>query len=989
MKKTESSFTARRCFLPPALITVLTVIMLALFPFSGLRAATLPLFDDFNSGKLDPFKWLGGETTVHFIENGQAIFEHDETLQGVMNALSFASPETIQSISTDVTLKTVACTDCSGIRARILGTFYNDGSPGAQVGSHVGDVLVAVNFMMNTSVNVGINKCTDSFCSAAGQVGLTGAYLGNATVGAAHNLSVSWDGGTRFSFQLDGGTPVILDTSADAPYYGLANKNFKDIGTNYDMGSGYVAVAFDNVTVNGSLYDDFESSVQFDPTRWQTDNFVRQVQDGKLLSRIWQNSAVPQTTSNHTILQSPESIRAISADVTIDEYDSVSASGLRARLYGTFYNDGTPGGQPGSTIGDVWSEIYIAGTLVEATVGRFAGPFYSQYQSLSGTISLGNVAPGTTHKLSLAWDGALFHFQLDDNLPVTFDPVTAGSPVAGPANSPFKGIGTRLDGVIYPGTITASFDNVRVGRNIAPPIFGTWKWPLNEVNSVTGAPLMTFYPDGYYFTWLKNSPTEEGYFGFGTYSHDGQTLVISSRFDQEVALTGEDTQGMDFPPNSRLNVPITGDVLTFKIVDPPMDLVFNRIVDENNPIVGTWTYDFSPAHTNTSVAGTSSLTFFPDGYWLWWLKPSAQEMGHVEYGTYTWNGASLNFEVLYDQELNLTGESTRGMDTLSNPLPLTVSGNIMTFVEAGVPYSLLRVSPVTELTNTDLGSDIVSEPTDPVTGTQPVSLTFSNVTQGGTTTLTTSDAGDPPPAGFQLGDPPLYYEIDTTAVFDGPVEVCIDYSGVTFGDESQLALNHFENETWVNVTTSLDMNADIICGLVSSFSPFAIFQAASAQTVVINIDPKDCRNEMLVSRNPHRGHLSLPLAIMGSDSLDVTAIDPESLRLAGVEPERHHKKGDVKVTIKDIRTRSLVTKTRRKGKPVDHCQVDKKDRIRDMQVRFDVNDLVVVLESELGRELEHGETLQLQLTGELFDGTGFTGQDRVLIKKAGKNRHHK
>ncbi len=67
----------------------------------------------------------------------------------------------------------------------------------------------------------------------------------------------------------------------------------------------------------------------------------------------------------------------------------------------------------------------------------------------------------------------------------------------------------------------------------------------------------------------------------------------------------------------------------------------------------------------------------------------------------------------------------------------------------------------------------------------------------------------------------------------GLVEVCISYSGlITFSRESSLQLSHFEDtnndgtpDTWVNRTTSLDVNKHVICATVSALSPFAIFQS--------------------------------------------------------------------------------------------------------------------------------------------------------------------
>jgi hypothetical protein len=54
--------------------------------------------------------------------------------------------------------------------------------------------------------------------------------------------------------------------------------------------------------------------------------------------------------------------------------------------------------------------------------------------------------------------------------------------------------------------------------------------------------------------------------------------------------------------------------------------------------------------------------------------------------------------------------------------------------------------------------------------------------------------------------------------------MCINYSSVFFENENELRFYHYEDPEWVERTTSLDTENDIICGLVSSLSPFAIFE---------------------------------------------------------------------------------------------------------------------------------------------------------------------
>jgi len=125
------------------------------------------------------------------------------------------------------------------------------------------------------------------------------------------------------------------------------------------------------------------------------------------------------------------------------------------------------------------------------------------------------------------------------------------------------------------------------------------------------------------------------------------------------------------------------------------------------------------------------------------------------------------------------------------------------------------------------GSDIVVQPVDPTTGQTPVTLTFDEVIDPGVTSVTSTTPGgnQGPPQGFRFGSPPVIYEITTTATFTGQIEVCFDYNNVSFGNENNLKLFHSPDGTnWVDITTSLDTENDIICGTVTSLSFFGVFE---------------------------------------------------------------------------------------------------------------------------------------------------------------------
>ncbi len=136
--------------------------------------------------------------------------------------------------------------------------------------------------------------------------------------------------------------------------------------------------------------------------------------------------------------------------------------------------------------------------------------------------------------------------------------------------------------------------------------------------------------------------------------------------------------------------------------------------------------------------------------------------------------------------------------------------------------------PIPPSGSTPPGSNVTVKPVDPATGKSPVTITFDNVTSPGTTSVTTSGAGTPPPSGFKLGDPPVYYSIETTAGYSGPIHICINYSGISYGSEKNLKLFHWSSTTnsWQNVTDPgyPDLVHHIICGTVTSFSLFGIFE---------------------------------------------------------------------------------------------------------------------------------------------------------------------
>ena len=339
--------------------------------FVGLILSTsalcLTLYDDFSGPYIDRTKWIFGELVreIREIEPGnyKLFLKQASSNPNVIpilgasypyyekNSLVFIDPDSVNSIQADVTILENSITNSGRAGAACVGNWYNDGTPG---GGMIGDIQAYVALQRGPSGLL----ASWTICKMTNSEGTTWTVLGSGdfatpiTSGTPYTLYIEYDSvNNGFIFRV-GGEQIEFSTGLP-PRAGNANTKLKALATRVRIddatSSAYVSATFDNVYKNGSLYDDFSSST-IDSTKWATYEFVREVSNGKLRTKVRTSSASNNEVDNE--LPSIVPIKAVQAKVTLSDYQNPPGPyfrvGVGVSVEGAFYNDGTPGeGQSG------------------------------------------------------------------------------------------------------------------------------------------------------------------------------------------------------------------------------------------------------------------------------------------------------------------------------------------------------------------------------------------------------------------------------------------------------------------------------------------------------------------------------------------------------------------------------------------------------------------------------------------------------------------
>jgi DNA-binding beta-propeller fold protein YncE len=288
---------------------------------------------------------------------------------------------------------------------------------------------------------------------------------------------------------------------------------------------------------------------------------------------------------------------------------------------------------------------------------------------------------------------------------------------------------------------------------------------------------------------------------------------------------------------------------------------------------------------------------------------------------------SASEEYVYVAALGINAVSVIQRDLASPPLH-----RLLTVSSTGLQPAEVALTPGVE---TEVGSDVT------VTPTEGVEVTFDDVTAEGSTTVTSANTSEYSlPADFQVagGGVAVFYDVNTTAEFEGLVTICFAYddTGMTLVEEESLVLLHEETcspllesagatgcdaggygtellTDWTEFTCTasgvskgdcasgqegttlagyitqlpVDTASNTICGRVGSFSQF-VAAVRTVWLVAIDILPGESPNEI-----NQRSQGKLEVAIFSSPLVDATAVVVSTVELAGVAAQAKSEIEDV------------------------------------------------------------------------------------------------
>jgi len=473
-------------------------------------ALCLTVYDNFSGPYIDRVKWIFGELVreIREIEPGnyKLFLKQASSNPNIIpilggsypyyesNSLNFINPGSINSIQADVTIVENSITNSGDTSAACVGNWYSDGTSGEGM---IGDIQAAIALKGGPSglfAKWRVYRIIDSQGTTWTDLGW-GDFTTPITYGTSYTLYIEYDSvNNRFIFSV-GGEQIEFSTGLP-PRAGNAKIPFKALSTRVriddENSSAFISATFDNVYKNGPPYDDFSSPI-IDSTKWNSYEFVREVSNGKLRTKVRTSSASNNEVNNE--LPSIVPIKAVQAKVTLLDYQNPPGPdfrvGVAVKVEGAFYNDGTPGeGQSG----DVHANVRIMANELSTLqpkweVTRCPDSECDDEESLGNGVFTTPIVLGNTYTLFIEWDGSQFTLKFNDE--VAHHTPTSSSINA--ARLPYINLITELNaspGHNKEATIEALFDDV--GVNETTPS----QYTLTVSRSGTGSGTVTSSPAG-------------------------------------------------------------------------------------------------------------------------------------------------------------------------------------------------------------------------------------------------------------------------------------------------------------------------------------------------------------------------------------------------------------------------------------------------------------------------------------------------------------
>jgi len=244
-----------------------------------------------------------------------------------------------------------------------------------------------------------------------------------------------------------------------------------------------ISVIFSTHAFSLALYDDFSGTSRV-KEKWKNYEFVREIRDGKLVSKV---ESYGSNIGNNLNFRNPASVNYIEADVTVNEISTNQPNGLIvASISERLYNDGT--GAPQNLIGEVQASVGLG-----CQGGNLKG-LWSVSKSRDGStwpwVANGSfaipISLGQSYKVSILWEPEIkkITFTINEESQYAISPETIY-----PSNSPWASLSTGvwLSDSNASGEISAAFDNVIAKNQSGQVVFSDdFSYPvINGTNWAT------------------------------------------------------------------------------------------------------------------------------------------------------------------------------------------------------------------------------------------------------------------------------------------------------------------------------------------------------------------------------------------------------------------------------------------------------------------------------------------------------------------------